>query len=564
MRPHQARIEVRIVALRLGRPAHFGQRAEAREQLIFREVRRIKQQFRPEAALQAAHLFLLLGRQFQALQRVERIHLLDVDERSPAVTTLGRRVLHVEVQVVAVLRDHREPGVNGFLQHILAVPHQHQVVLGEVLLPVHDVFPAFQRLAVLGQDLLEPAREIAQQLALVRIAELLHQRLALRAMLPGLGRDLLHAHVEILGREDRGNLLDDVLEHRVVLLATDAEHVVHFALHALHVLLVPAYHLGIRDRQRLGMARQVHLGDDLDVALRGVSHDFAEVVLRIEAAVALAAGIELLLQRLSVATPGTHRGESRIFLDFHAPAVVVGQVPVELVDLVVGQPVEMAQDIGLVEEAARHVEHAAAPVEAGLVHDLHGGQFPLPDQHRVGAGNTLIHLRREHLQQRLDGVEFARFRARGHQDAAVLHADAVALLRERLGAHEFDGRGTAVVPAVAQRVEHAGQVLAQVLHVEGVAARDLHVLVEDAAAVRVAVLDGRGLRDEIEGLCPQGRGHQQCHQHPGFTAHFHSCREFSRSRNSSCTCRRGRSSRCWRRRCRRPAASPSRDRSCRP
>ncbi|KAG1316802.1 hypothetical protein G6F63_015920 [Rhizopus arrhizus] len=67
-------------------------------------------------------------------------------------------------------------------------------------------------------------------------------------------------------------------------------------------------------------------------------------------------------------------GQLRVALDLHAPALVVGQVPVEGVELVRGHRVEHALDLVQALEMPRRVEHEAAPAETRRILDLHHRQ----------------------------------------------------------------------------------------------------------------------------------------------------------------------------------------------
>ena len=442
-------------------------------------MRRVKEELSPETALEALHELFFLGRQFEALERIEGIHLLDRDDRGPGVATLRSRLFHVEVQVVAVLRNGRETGVDGFLEQVLVVPDQHQVVARE-LVAVDDVFPAFERLTVFGQDLLHPPGKIAQQLLFIGITELLHQLLAVGAVLPGFRNDLFYTHMEVFGGEDGGQLLDDVFEHHVVLLAAHADDVVRLALHAAEFLVVLAHHFGIGNGQGFGVARKVEFGNDLDVAFGGISHDLLEILLGIKAAIALFPRIVSRHQGLVGAAPGADLCQAGILLDLDPPAVVVGQVPVELVDLVIGQEIEVAQDVFLVEEGAGNVEHAAAPGEAGLVDNAHARKRALADQHGVRTRGAAIYLGRKHLQQGLDGIELASLVGSCDDDGFRMHVEGIAFRREAFHADERDARlALRRVPAVAHRIEHAGQMFLQILDIEGITAFDAYVFVEN-------------------------------------------------------------------------------------
>ena len=70
-----------------------------------------------------------------------------------------------------------------------------------------------------------------------------------------------------------------------------------------------------------------------------------------------------------------HGGEFRVFLDFDAPALVVGQVPVEAVDVVQREHVDEALHGIEGHEMARHVEVRTAIGEARRICHLAGRYF---------------------------------------------------------------------------------------------------------------------------------------------------------------------------------------------
>jgi hypothetical protein len=111
----------------------------------------------------------------------------------------------------------------------------------------------------------------------------------------------------------------------------------------------------------LTVAGHLDLGHHVDAAGLGVGHDFAHVVRRVEAAVATAS-------RLLVA-PGAHLRQPRQARHFQAPALVLGQVPVQDVEAVERQPIDDAQH-GLHRlEVATAVQQQSTPGEGGPVVD---------------------------------------------------------------------------------------------------------------------------------------------------------------------------------------------------
>ena len=120
-----------------------------------------------------------------------------------------------------------------------------------------------------------------------------------------------------------------------------------------------------RDR-RLRVAGHLDLGDDRHEARRRVRNDIAHLGLRVEAAVRRGiAGTGGL-------APGADARELRISADLEPPALVVGQVPVQDVELVQRHPVdELPDELGRL-VMPRGIQHEPAPGEARGVRDRQG------------------------------------------------------------------------------------------------------------------------------------------------------------------------------------------------
>ena len=272
--------------------------------------------------------------------------------------------------------------------------------------------------------------------------------------------------------------------------------------------------LGIVRCQRLGVSRKIDFGNDLDVALRSIGDDFPDVVLGIETAIAFFPGIIGRHQHFVTAAPGTFLRQFGILLDLDPPAVVIDQMPVELVDLMVSQPIEMAEDIGLVKEVARDIEHAAAPFEAGLVLDLHARNLPLPDEHGIRTFGAPVHLCGQHLKQGLDGIELAGTGRRTDQDPGRGDLDGVSLLGERFDADKLDAAVAFAYPAVSQRIEYPCKMGLQITCVERIASDDPDIFVEGKVCIRIAaVLHADGLGNKIDAPLGKERRLQQNCQH---------------------------------------------------
>ena len=111
----------------------------------------------------------------------------------------------------------------------------------------------------------------------------------------------------------------------------------------------------------LAVAGHVDFGDDGDVPLGRVGDDLAEVVLGVVAAVrqAVEHAVHAGDREDGFAPPRADLGEPRVALDLDPPALVVGEVQVQDVELVRGQQVDEAQHVVLGHEVPGDVEHAA-------------------------------------------------------------------------------------------------------------------------------------------------------------------------------------------------------------
>ena len=95
--------------------------------------------------------------------------------------------------------------------------------------------------------------------------------------------------------------------------------------------------------------------------------------------------------------------EFGVALALDAEALVVGEVPVEDVQLDRGHGVEIALDHFDRHPVARHIEHQAAPGEARLVFDVDGGRFEA-----IGAERDQLRKGRESVKGAGHGRGFQR------------------------------------------------------------------------------------------------------------------------------------------------------------
>ena len=194
-------------------------------------------------------------------------------------------------------------------------------------------------------------------------------------MPPRLGA-LVSPDVYVLAREERQNFVQHAFkkdEHRVVAGAIDV--VKHAPSGGYRLLDAGAAQLRIGREGRPGMAGELNFGNHRDVARRRVGHDFAYLVLGVESAVARTVEALIAIRAdLRGIAPGSDVGKARVALDFDAPALVLGEVPVKAIHFVFGHQVEVALHEFHIKKVAADVQVHSPVGKGGLVAHGHGGQ----------------------------------------------------------------------------------------------------------------------------------------------------------------------------------------------
>ena len=242
--------------------------------------------------------------------------------------------------------------------------------------------------------------------------------LTFRTTLPTRLRAFVAAHVDIFRGEQGGHFREHIVneaEHGVVACA---EHIVRNAPNLPH-LVWPTRTAEVRigRQSSLHVSWQVDFGNDGDVALAGVVHHLADVALRIEALVRAAVIFARVVTNDRFGAVAAHLRQTRVFLDFDAPSLVVGDVPVHSVDVVEGKHIDEPQYAVLRHEVARHIQMGSAVTEAWVVRNLHGGHA---DARSLSCGCN-------GLAQGLDAVEGTCSTGSLNADAVSRHAEAVCL-----------------------------------------------------------------------------------------------------------------------------------------
>jgi hypothetical protein len=135
-----------------------------------------------------------------------------------------------------------------------------------------------------------------------------------------------------------------------------------------------------------------YLGDDRDVSRPRVPNDVLVVLLREKASGSAAD----LCER-------SYCGQLRTRVDLNSPALIVGEMEVQDVELVERHDIDVLLDLPHGQEMACDVEHSAAPAKARLVHDSQRWHGPDAARH----AHVRFDLDRQKLPDRLDAMEEA-------------------------------------------------------------------------------------------------------------------------------------------------------------
>mmetsp|Transcript_12922 Transcript_12922/g.30707 ORF Transcript_12922/g.30707 Transcript_12922/m.30707 type:complete len:240 (-) Transcript_12922:448-1167(-) len=228
----------------------------------------------------------------------------------------------------------------------------------------------------------------------------------IRRLLQHQALELLHAHVALLRRGEGPAALGPLLRGHLITSDVDvrrlckelrhlAEHVlgeVHRDLaggqgvlqrpEACGHLRVPVLadvgiaQLRVRSDGRLRVARQVELRHHLDVQRLCEAQDVLDLLYGVGVVVGYFIQLLGLMALLRGAAVCAQPNELRELVHREAPALVVRQVPVEVVQLEEGHgPQQMLHLRGL-EEVPAHVQHKASPFQGGGIFDLGERQHP--------------------------------------------------------------------------------------------------------------------------------------------------------------------------------------------
>jgi hypothetical protein len=157
---------------------------------------------------------------------------------------------------------------------------------------------------------------------------------------------------------------------------------------------------GIGDNRGPRVGGHFDLGHDRDMPRGGVADQVTDVPLSVKPARPASLGLAVLAQRSEV-HPGADPGEIRILPDLDPPALVVGEMDLQAIELMQGHDVDELLNIPYGDEMAGGIDQQAPPRETRVIRDADAGHRPSHAVDRFLAEYG----RRQQLPERLDPVE---------------------------------------------------------------------------------------------------------------------------------------------------------------
>ena len=177
------------------------------------------------------------------------------------------------------------------------------------------------------------------------------------------------------------------------------------------VLLARTAQPGICHYGRKHVCRELNFGNHLHLTQTGVFQNLADVVLRVKTTQTAAVGTG----------PGSHLGQTGIFLDFQTPSGIINQMELEFVEFIHGHHVDELLDKLLIVEITGHIEHHATPRAFRMVHNLHAGHGPC----HLSGQTVAIHLFGEQLQQSLQAVKYSGYIRSGNPYTLLVYRQGI-------------------------------------------------------------------------------------------------------------------------------------------
>ena len=163
------------------------------------------------------------------------------------------------------------------------------------------------------------------------------------------------------------------------------------------------------------MTRHLNLGDNLYITLCCIGNHLANLILSVEATIGCAIplyGVKTMTYE-GLLTHSTLLSKLGVCLNLDTPTLIVGEVPVQAVELVCGEDVDVVLHVSHREEVARYIEVSTTICKGGLVSDKTVGDVAV--------------VRYDDLTQGLQAIVYASLCATDDDDTLLADGHLVAL-----------------------------------------------------------------------------------------------------------------------------------------
>ena len=364
----EATAEVLEVTTRDGRPDGFGKSDLTREGTILHDLWGIEI-LSPEVGLCPLDVVTLIWSDSFG----DRIVVVDLLKRSIAADSygldLGVTLIVVNIEATATRgHDHVVTHIGRLDTTIFTTPAHDGSRRSKATF--EDLIPSDKLLPMLSEHLLSTADDVALELVFILQTFSLDALLAVGTFLPAILRTFVPTNVEVFAREEGYNFIKHILDELEGRLLTSAIDIIFDTPDITHDILTTigeAGKLRVRGDSTHTVTWHLDLRDDRHKAILSIADDLTDLILRIEATIAAA---------ISFDTPSTDLGKAGILLDLDTPALVIGKVPVKLIDLEHRDDINVLLHLIYREEVAAYIDHHTAILEGRLIRNTNGRDRP--------------------------------------------------------------------------------------------------------------------------------------------------------------------------------------------
>ena len=176
--------------------------------------------------------------------------------------------------------------------------------------------------------------------------------------------------MEVFTREEGDDFVEYILDELKSRLLTSTIDIIFDTPDITYDILTTVWEAGelrVRGNSTHAMTWHLDLWDNRHEAILRIADDLTDLILRIEATVATA---------ITFDTPSTDLCKAGILLDLNTPSLVLGKVPVELIDLEHGDDIDVLLHLINREEVTAYIDHHTAILEGRLIRNANGRDHP--------------------------------------------------------------------------------------------------------------------------------------------------------------------------------------------